>query len=286
MSVRIIQEKLESYSARTLQEETNAVKEITQEIVLAALARGHFFKAAIFQGGTCLRILYGLERFSEDLDFILRRPDPHFSFDPFLQPLRMEFQAYGYDLAVQDRSRADRAVKKLFLKDQSIGKVLSFQFKRPRDIPIPIKIKLEVDTNPPSGSRSENRYLDFPFAFAVAVQDSPSLFAGKCHALLCREYIKGRDWFDFAWYISRQTPVNYEFLSAALGQTGPWRGQGIQADKGWLGSALEQKIRSIDWTVARQDIERFVLPAQLPSLELWGQDFFLDRLEKLRAYLP
>jgi len=285
MSIRIIQEKLESYKARSLQEETNAVKEITQEIVLAALARSAFFKAAAFQGGTCLRILYGLERFSEDLDFVLQKPDPQFSFEAFLGPLRQEFEAYGYNLQIDDRSKPDVAVKKLFLKDHSIGKVLSLQFKRPRDFPLPIKVKVEIDTNPPVGSHFAQQYLDFPFPFAIIVQDPPSLFAGKCHALLCREYVKGRDWYDFVWYVSRKTPVNYALLSNALDQIGPWQGQGIQTGKEWLVAALEKKIRAIDWAGAKRDVERFVLPAQLPSLELWGTAFFLDRLEKLRTSL-
>ena len=285
MSVRIIQEKLESYHARSVQEETNAVKEITQELVLAALARSNFFKAAAFQGGTCLRILYGLERFSEDLDFVLQKPDPKFSFEGYLSPLRSEFGAYGYDLQIDDRSKPDIAVKKLFLKDHSIGKVLSLQFKRRRDFPLPVKIKVEVDANPPLGSHLDQKYLDFPFPFAIIVQDPPSLFAGKCHALLCREYVKGRDWYDFVWYVGRKTPVNHALLSNALDQIGPWQGQGIRVDKEWLVSALEKKIRAIDWVAAKRDVERFVVPSQLPSLELWGADFFLDRLEKLRASL-
>jgi hypothetical protein len=285
MSIRIVQEKLESYRARSVQEETNAVKEITQDIVLAALARSNFFKAAAFQGGTCLRILYGLERFSEDLDFVLQKPDPGFSFDAFLAPLRSEFKAYGYDLQIDDRSKPGLAVKKIFIKDHSIGKILSLQFKRPRDFPLPIKVKVEVDANPPSGGRFDQKYLDFPFPFGIIVQDPPSLFAGKCHALLCREYVKGRDWYDFVWYVSRKTPVNDGLLSNALDQVGPWKGQRIQADKEWLVSALEKKIRVIDWTAARRDVERFVIPSQLPSLELWGTPFFLDRLEKLRTYL-
>jgi hypothetical protein len=173
----------------------------------------------------------------------------------------------------------------MFLKDQSIGKVLSFQFKRPRDIPLPIAVKLEVDSNPPLGSRFDQKYLDFPFPAAIIVQDLPSLFAGKCHALLCREYIKGRDWYDFVWYVSRKTVINFGLLSNALDQVGPWKSQNIHVDNEWVASALAHKIREIDWGVARKDVQRFVWPSYLPSLELWNQEFFLDRLAKLRSYL-
>lgn len=281
MSLQIIQEKLAAYQCVSLQEETHALKEITQELVLASLARSGFFKAAAFQGGTCLRILYGLDRFSEDLDFILQNPDAEFSFAPYLKPLQDEFQAYGYHLNVDDRSSLDGAVKKVFLKDESIGKVLSLEFKRPRQNPLPIKVKLEVDTRPPEGSAFEQRILDFPFPFAIIVQDRPSLFAGKCHALLCRDYVKGRDWYDFVWYVGRKTTINFNFLSQAIFQTGPWKGQSLSMDKAWFLSAMETNVKGIDWNAAKADVQRFLRPAQLPVLDLWSTEFFLDRLAKL-----
>jgi predicted nucleotidyltransferase component of viral defense system len=285
MSLQIIQEKLDSYQCKTEQEETNALKEITQELALAALARSNFFKTAVFQGGTCLRILYGLDRFSEDLDFVLKEPSSAFSFEPFLASMKLEFEAYGYHLQVQDRKQVDKAVKNIFLKDASIGKLLSLNFNRPRINPLPIKVKLEVDTNPPAGSAFEDKYLDFPFPSAIIVQDLPSLFAGKMHALLCRDYIKGRDWYDFAWYVSRKTPLNFALLSNALDQAGPWKGQSLRVDKDWVLTELAKKIRSIRWRAAQDDVRRFIKPNQIPSIELWGEPFFLDRLEKLRTVL-
>ena len=119
MSVRIIQERLATYAPQTSEDEVQAAREITQEIALAALSRAGFFKAAAFQGGTCLRILYGLERFSEDLDFVLQKSNTAFSFEPYLAPMALELGAYGYRLEITDRSKVDNAVKKLFLKDQS-----------------------------------------------------------------------------------------------------------------------------------------------------------------------
>ena len=278
MSVRIIQERLEAYQCVSAQAEEIALREITQEVALAALSRTDFFKTAIFQGGTCLRIFYSLNRFSEDLDFMLKKPDTRFSLDGYLKGMAVEFGAYGYKLEVTDRSKAQDAVKKAFLKDDSIGKILQLSHLKADRSARKIKIKIEVDTNPPAGSHFESKFLDFPFAFSVTVQDPPSLFAGKIHALLCRGYVKGRDWYDFIWYTGRGTPINLEFLASTLKQTGPWQGQEILVDKDWSIKRLDEKIRSIDWDKARADVRPFINPREFPSLEVWGEEFFLDRL--------
>lgn len=282
---RIIQDKLDSYRPTSQQEEEFALKEILQEIALAALARTDFFKYASFQGGTALRILYSLDRFSEDLDFIASKPDGDFGWSDYLKNLETEFRVYGVEIETEDRSKADETVKKAFLKDRSFGKVLILKHLGRSGRLASIRIKFEIDTNPPSGSHSEIRYLDFPFAAAVTVQDAPSLFAGKIHALFCREYTKGRDWYDFLWYVARKTPVNFEFLSSACDQQGSWKGQKIPIDKKWFLNELASKIKSLNWEEAKKDVARFLRPQVLATLELWGQDFFLDRWRKLDGYL-
>ena len=210
MSVRIIQDRLNGYGCRSTLEEEQALREITQEIILAGLSRTDFFRHGAFQGGTCLRVFHGLNRFSEDLDFAL-----------------------------------------------------------------------EVDTNPPGGARFETKYLDFPFPSAIRVFDLPSLFAGKVHALLCREYVKGRDWYDFIWYTGRRTRLNYELLGSSLEQMGPWRGQGLQVDRPWCVERLRAKIEATDWLRTREDVRRFVKASELASLGLWGREFFLGQVDKL-----
>jgi len=279
MSVKIIQERLLTYQCQSVQEEENALREITQEVALAALSRTDFFKLAAFQGGTCLRIFYHLNRFSEDLDFILKKPDTSFNLDTYLKDLSLEFEAYGYQIEIVDRSRANNMVKKAFLKDNSLGKLLQLNHIQMNASTRKIRIKIEVDTNPPEGSIFENKFLDFPFVFSAAIQDQPSLFAGKIHALLCREYTKGRDWYDFIWYAGRSTSINFEFLTAALRQTGPWQGSEVVADKNWCMEQLKQKICSLNWDEAKADVQRFIKPQELSSIDLWGQELFLDRLE-------
>lgn len=282
MSVQMIQQRLLSYNCKTDIEEQQAIREITQEVVLAALGRGDFFKHALFQGGTCLRIFYGLNRFSEDMDFILQKPNADFQIKDHLRHLTDELAAYGYKIEITDRDKADSAVKRAFLKDNSLGKVINLRHANQTGSPGKIRIKLEVDTNPPSGSGEELQYLDFPFVSAVAVQDKPSLFAGKLHALLCREYAKGRDWYDFIWYTSQDIGVNYAFLGSAINQLGQWKNQGIAVEKAWLVNELEKKIISLDWKQATEDVRRFVRANEQPALDLWSKELFLHQLDKLK----
>jgi hypothetical protein len=195
--------------------------------------------------------------------------------------LAQELSAYGYKLEATDRSRADIAVRKAFIKDDSIGKVLHLNHAGKTGPLRRISIKLEVDTNPPAGSGAEIKYLDFPFIASIAVQDKPSLFAGKMHALLCRPYIKGRDWYDFLWYTSMRVPINYAFLAAALKQQGPWKDESIDVDKAWCKEALGKAIQSLDWKRTADDVRRFVRPSELPSLDLWSAELFLMQLKKL-----
>jgi hypothetical protein len=216
------------------------------------------------------------------MDFILKEANPNFQMKDHIKHLTDELAAYGYNIEITDRNKAGATVKKAFLKDDSIGKVINLRHANPAGPMAKIKIKLEVDTNPPSGSGHELKYLDFPFVSSVVVQDRPSLFAGKIHALLCREYIKGRDWYDFIWYTSNRTSVNYDFLTSAINQFGPWQGQSVAVDKAWLLNELKRKIISMDWKQAAEDVRHFVRVAEQPSLDLWSKELFLGQLDKLK----
>ena len=281
MSVRMIQDRLADYDCRSRREEELALHEITQEIVLAALGRGDLYRRAGFQGGTCLRVFHGTHRFSEDLDFALEVPDAAFDLLPYLLAISKEAAAYGFDLEIDDRPKAGRAVRMAFLKDDSIGRLLHLTYRPSRGPSRKLRVKLEVDANPPAGATFETKLLDFPFPSAIRVFDLPSLFAGKLHALLCREYQKGRDWYDFVWYTARAVRPNYDLLASALHQHGPWRKKRISIDRGWTRDHLQHRIEATDWERAREDVRRFVEPGELPSLELWGREFFTAQLDKL-----
>lgn len=280
MSVRMIQDRLVDYGCRSALEEEQALREITQEVVLAALGRTDFFTRAALQGGTCLRIFHGLPRFSEDLDFALATSNSGFQLGPYLEAVSAELTAYGYALEIDERDKAG-AVRTGFLKDDSLGGLLRLGY-RPSTGPLrKIRIKLEVDTHPPEGARYNMPTLDFPFAAAVRVFDPPSLLAGKIHALLCRPYTKGRDWYDFIWYAARKIAINHDLLSSALNQVGPWAGQGVVTNDEWCGRELQATIGRLDFEHAREDVRRFVKPTEVRSLELWSQEFLLAQNRKL-----
>lgn len=280
MSVKIIQDKLDSYQCTSALEEDHALKEITQELILNGLYNSGFFKKAAFQGGTALRILHGMRRFSEDLDFALLEPDKRFELNSYLNSINGELKAFGYDIKIEGRA-ASNAVQSTFLKDDSLGRLLSVQYQKMDGPKKTLKIKLEVDTNPPAGARTETKFLDFPINFSVTTHDLPSLFAGKSHALLCRDYVKGRDWFDFVWYVGQKVRPNLGFLSNALEQLGPWKGKAPRVDMGFYRKEMAKRIKQLDWQKAKADVERFLRPADVKTLELWSEVFFLDCLERL-----
>ena len=278
--IDLIQKRLERYQPANMADEQQALREIVQEVALYGLWRAGFFEVAAFQGGTSLRILHGLPRFSEDLDFILKTPAPDFDWQHFLQPMLACCAEFGLRGEAQDKSRMDQRVRKAVLKDNSIVNQLDLAFQR-GGVHQSLKIKLEVDVNPPSGSGFGFTYLDFPLDCEICHQDLASNCALKIHALLCRPYLKGRDWFDFAWYASQRTRPNLPHLQAALQQWGPWQGQSIHMDVVWLRHALQDKINTVDWRKAAQDVERFLNASGRESLRLWSPQFFLQKLDSV-----
>jgi len=278
--IELLQQQLDTYKATGPIEEERATREIFQEVALYALWRAGFFEVAAFQGGTSLRILHGLQRFSEDLDFILKAPDPGFEWNPYLEKLLNGLLEFGLHPEAIDKSRMDQRVKKALLKDNSVSNQLNLSFDRDRRNR-KLKIKLEIDVNPPNGSGFDYSYLDFPLDFEICHQDLASNFSLKTHALLCRPYLKGRDWYDFNWYVKRNVQPNYPHLQAALDQYGPWQGQARTIDPSWLRNALAEKITNIDWKEAAEDVMRFLNAAEQQSLTLWSDRFFLNKVERL-----
>ena len=219
MSIQIIQDRIKSFSPQTKQDEESIVKQIYQEISLYALSRAGYFRIAAFQGGTCLRLVYGMNRFSEDLDFILMNPNKKFVWEPFLKNITETFASYGIPLEAIDRSKAPAVIQKAFLKQESFGQVLQLGYPQKKGEKQNISIRLEVDTNPPMESHFSTHYLDFPLPFSIVSQDKSSLFASKCHALLCRNFVKGRDWYDFLWYVGNWTLAFWQSLTGAAKAT-------------------------------------------------------------------
>ncbi|MBU3915547.1 nucleotidyl transferase AbiEii/AbiGii toxin family protein [bacterium] len=274
-------EKLKEVSPSNLIEQEHVLRELMQCYVLVSLARKGFFKKAAFQGGTCLRILFGLMRFSEDLDFVLKKPDPQFSWSNYAKFMETDLFKEGIKIEFLDKSKTDTAVKKAFLKTDSIGKLILLDLPYNRQSTKKIKIKLEIDIDPPAESTFETSFLSFPIMTAVTNQTLESSFASKSHALLCRKYIKGRDWYDFIWYVNKGIKPNLSLLKHAIFQQGPWAGESIDVSFFWLKENLGNVIRKLDWSATKEDVKRFIPTKEQESLNLWNVDFFLYHLEKL-----
>ena len=273
----VVEEMLARYPRSTDAENTNALREVMQEIALAGLQRGGFFDQAAFYGGTCLRIFHGLPRYSEDLDFSLLRADKKFSFAPYLQKLTEEFAALGFNVQISEKIKtADTDIASTFLKKTASRYDLKISGQRV------LKIKFEVDTDPPLDFATEQKLLLQPYSFFVNCFALPDLFAGKVHALLFRQWqnrVKGRDWFDFEWYLRQGTRLNLKHLAALARQSGHFAGDVMS--KNQLAELLAARIEQIDLESAREDVVRFLRSPE--EINIWSKPFFHQLAEKAIA---
>lgn len=283
----IVEDLLENYSPKTKYDYENAIHEIMQEIALLGLWRAKFFEHAAFYGGTSLRILYGLNRFSEDLDFSLLKPDPSFDLLPYLKEVAEELEISGLKVKVEQRIKhPENPIVSAFLKTGTLETFIRIgldeSLKRFTHSDEMIKIKLEVDIDPPLGFATEVRYLAKPIPFSIRSYVPEDLFAGKMHAVLCRAYkvrVKGRDWYDFIWYINKGIPLNLGHLQSRLRQSGNYSSKELLSKSVFL-DLLEQKIRSVNFEAAKEDIRRFIRDRR--EIDGWSAEFFLSLLPQIR----
>ncbi len=281
-----IKQMLENYPDKMPQ--VDKLREVLQQTALLGLARHRFFEHAVFYGGTALRILYGLDRYSEDLDFSLLKPDPDFNFTPFLEGMHRELEAFGFALDVAlCKKNSDTGIWSAFLKANTFSLMLSIYEKTKVKGIHPeqkIQIKLEIDTTPPLAHLPlESKLIKNPVPFYVSTYAPVDLFAGKMHAALCRNWqrrIKGRDWYDLAWYIQRGTPVNLVHLRERMRQTKHLQIKEKFGEKELL-ERLHKRIDEINWDLAKSDIAVFI--ADKRKLDLWSSQFFHDMITHLRC---
>ncbi|MDD2941969.1 MAG: nucleotidyl transferase AbiEii/AbiGii toxin family protein [bacterium] len=271
---------LGKYNCRSNDDYKNALKEIIQEIVLLGLSRTEFFNRASFYGGSALRIIHQLDRFSEDLDFSLVNRDSGFSFKPYLQAVQDEAIAFGFSVDVSVKEKTNNsAVESAFLKGNTVEHLLLFPEIGKIDSSFnkndQIKIKIEIDKEPPIvDGDTEVRYLLMPIPFSLRVYDLPSLFAGKLHAILCREWksrVKGRDYYDLCWYTARRTPVNYNYLTSKLQQSGRIPAD-VNCGPELLRQLLHDKIQDVDIEQAKRDVQVFLRHPH--AVDTWSTRFF------------
>lgn len=275
--MNVVEQMLAKYSNNSDTDFNHALREVMQEIALAGLYRGGFFEKTGFYGGTCLRILYGLPRYSEDLDFSLLTPDPTFSCEPYFNKLQLEFASLGFNVEISEKKKsANSDIASTFLKKTASHYDLQINGQKV------LKIKIEVDTDPPLGFKTEQKLLLQPFSFYVNCFSLPDLFAGKVHALLFRKWknrVKGRDWYDFEWYVRRSTPLNLEHLAIRAKQSGHIQTPSL--DKETLLSLLNDRINTLDIDSARHDVERFLQNRE--DIKIWSKDYFRELASKAVA---
>lgn len=287
-----IQSMMERYQPQNAEAYRNALKEIVQEIALHGMSKSGFFQEGAFYGGTALRIFYGLHRFSEDMDFSLVHPNPSFALSDYLPAVEEELSAVGLKMRVEQKNKTKVTdIQSAFIKGGTLIQIISIQ--QTDEVLIPgihkqeqLKIKLEVDTNPPPGAGFELRYALRPVPYVVRLYDKPSLFAGKIHAVLCRNWarrIKGRDLYDYVWYLSQDTPVNLFHLQKRLEQSDRWDSSkqlALQDTK----DMLKERFSQLDFETAKKDVIPFLSDAS--ELDLWNAGFFQAITENLTANMP
>jgi len=282
-----VRKMLDRYEPQSLEDHVGALREILQEIALLGLWRSKFFEKAAFYGGTALRILYGLDRFSEDLDFSLRFHKKDFDLSFYSDALQKELAAFGFEVSVENRlKKGNSAIQSAFLKANTITQLLVIQtgetIVKPLHREQTLKIKLEVDTDPPSGFDTETRYVLHPIPFAIRTYVLPDLFAGKMHAILCRRWknrSKGRDWYDLVWYAANHPELHLSHLEQRMRQSGDWKGFDALSSK-VFNELIERAIAVLDIDQIRKEIEPFVKNTE--SLQIWSQSFFRDVAGKIK----
>lgn len=273
MKNEIYDNMLSAYDATTEQQRWNAIFEVNQQVILAGLYNGGFFDVAAFYGGTCLRIFHGLQRFSEDMDFSLLAPDDKFDFMKYFQPIIDEFAIVGREVEIKKKDKKGVGkVESAFLKDNTDVYDVSFQTDKS------IKIKIEVDTQPPMNFSTEQKLLLQPHSFMTRCFTLPDLFAGKMHALVYRGWknrVKGRDWYDFEWYVRHNVPLDFAHLAERVRQ---FSNEEIGQEE--FMAQLKDRLASANINQVKSDVLPFVRNPK--ELNIWSNDYFVQLADMMK----
>ena len=275
----ILEQMVEAYQPKNNEEKRNVVKEVMQEITLCALSKAGFFDVAAFYGGTALRIFYGLDRFSEDLDFSLMTKNKDFDLSTYVPSLKRIVQSFGLNVEVEIKHKTlDSAIQSAFLKGDTIEQFLLFY---PNDLVTGInknekvKIKFEIDTMPASLATYETKYRLLPIPYSIKLYDEASLFSGKIHAVICRSWksrVKGRDLYDYVFYLTRNTKFNLDHLREKLIES-HYISQEDKFDVDFVKVLLIARFNEIDFNDAKKDVLPFIKDTSI--LDIWSKEFFI-----------
>ncbi len=284
----VIEQMLKNYHVENIYDRKNAMKEIMQEIVLCGLYRAGFFKKASFYGGTALRIFYGLDRFSEDLDFSLEAEELDFDLGSYFPVLEKEVKSFGLNVEIQEKQKTkESTIRSAFLKGNTKEHLLLFYADEKVAGSVSkhetVRIKFEVDVNPPAYATFEHKYRLLPVPYEVKMYDMPSLFAGKIHAVICRAWqsrIKGRDLYDYIFYLSRGAAVNQKYLRERLIDS-KYIATDADCSLNAIKKMLTERFNSTDYVQVRRDVEPFIRDTSV--LDVWSSDFFRQITDRLTA---
>lgn len=269
----IFEQMLSRYDIISKQDKLNAMYEVTQQIALAGLYRGGFFDKAAFYGGTCLRIFHGLNRFSEDMDFSLLSKDKTFNIEDYFPSVIEEFKAVGRDVIIKKKDKHKFGkVESAFLKDNTNAYDISFQTERS------VKVKIEVDTCPPLLFASEQKLLLQPFSFMARCFTLPDLYAGKMHAIVFRNWktrVKGRDWYDFEWYVKSNIPLNFDHLKERIRD---FNDEDISRSQ--YVELLKERLAKTDISLVKADVLPYIKDTS--ETDIWSNDYFLQLADMIR----
>ena len=264
-----------------------ALAETIQAIALLGLSRTDFFAHAAFYGGTALRLLFNLDRFSEDLDFSLVKPLKEFRLCFYLGSLRNEMEAFGFTVEIEDhQKKLPTQIESAFIKANT--RIHVIQAGVPRVIADRIhrnavcRVKLEVDIDPPPYADFEVAFIDDPVPFSIQAYSGPSLLAGKMDAVLSRGWqsrVKGRDWYDFAFLVRKKIPLSLAHLEARLRQKGLYAETSPLNEERCI-NLIDRRIESVDFDAAKADVIVFIRRPQ--DLDVWSMDYFRHVLKNLK----
>lgn len=274
---------------KTPLDEKNALKEIIQKICLVGLHRKDFFEKAAFYGGTALRIIYKLERFSEDLDFCLDEKDPEFRWIDYKLAVEQELKTYGFDASFESKKEDSiSAVGSAFVKQSTLKGLILIDAKSKSSQQELVKVRLEIDKSNPKGATYASPIIMQPEVIQIKTLDEPSLFAGKMHAIIARQYnnnVKGRDYFDLLFYLKRGVKINLIYLENKLKDSGHLEASGVLTEARLRGIYLE-KIASVDFKQAVNDVSPYISAKQKDSLKSWSVSFFSALAPQLYEAVP
>ncbi len=276
MADTIFSQMLSRYPIATKDDLTNATHEVMQQITLAGLYRGGFFDHVAFYGGTCLRIFHGLQRFSEDMDFSLLQADENFTLENYFEQIITEFKAVGKDVEISRKAKsAQTNIESAFLKENTEIYDLKFTTEKR------IKIKIEVDTQPPLDFATEYKLLLLPFSFMTRCYSLPDLYAGKMHAFLFRNWktrVKGRDWYDFEFYVRNNIALNFNHLQKRVEQINNLTEKDFTLDI--FKQMLKERIEKTNIEAVKNDVRPFLKNPQ--EMDIWSTAYFLQLADMIR----